>query len=122
MRRRGAVMPISRLRLRFAAAFALVLAVMLGLFVTAGVWQQWSESQRRLDARLLTLAIAVDHALVQALSDDPALPLRDVAGELAHRWPHQGDGFSILDSTGQALATRDPRGLGARGNVPAFHP
>ena len=107
-------MPASRLRLRFSAAFALVLGVILALFVTAGVFQQWRASRRRLDERLVALAVAVDHALAQELAEHAASTLPVAAGSVVRRWPHEEDGFAVLDSTARPIAVRDPRGLATR--------
>lgn len=107
-------MPVSRLRLRFSAAFALVLAAILGLFVSAGLWQQWRESHRRLDERLIGLAAAVDHAIGRERAERPAAGFAEVAGAVARRWPHPDDGFAVLDSGSRPIAVLDPRGLAQR--------
>lgn len=115
-------MTTSRLRLRFSAAFALVLTGILGMFVAAGVWQEWRQSHQRLDDRLVSLAEAVDHALVRELQASPAAggtagetpDVRAVAAAVVRRWPHGEDGFAVLDSTARPMASLDPRGLSQR--------
>ena len=107
-------MPVSRLRLRLAGGFALILGVTLGLFVSAGLWQQWQQSRDRLDIRLESVAIAVDHALVLELRDAPGSSLREAAREVVRRWPHESDAFAVLDSAGTPLAVIDRLELARR--------
>lgn len=107
-------MPVSRLRLRLAGGFAVILGVTLGLFVSAGLWQQWRQSRERLDTRLESVAIAVDHALVLELRDSPTSSLRAAAAEVVRRWPHESDAFAVLDSTGTPLAVIDRLDLAPR--------
>ena len=92
----------------------MILGVTLGLFVSAGLWQQWLQSRQRLDARLESVAIAVDHALVLELRDAPTSSLRAAAAEVARRWPHESDAFVVLDSTGTPLAVIDRLDLARR--------
>lgn len=115
-------MPFSRLRLRLAGGFALILGITLALFVSAGLWRQWTQSRDRLDMRLESVAIAVDHALVQELADVPGSSLRAAASEVVRRWPHESDAFAVLDSTGTALAVIDRLDLARRALVAARDP
>jgi signal transduction histidine kinase len=104
-------MRISRLRLRLAGGFALVLGLTLALFVTAGLRQQWLEAQRRFDARLSSLAVEVEHAIALRLRDQPPVTLADAAAEVARDWPQRADGFAVIDEADEVLMRHDPRGL-----------
>ena len=97
-------MPLSRLRLRIAAGFALAFGVSLALLAVAAFVYLRAESTHRLDARLAATARGVEAAMERERRDTPDSTLTFAATEVVTEWPHNGDGFVIVDSAGHVLA------------------
>lgn len=117
-------MPLSRLRLRLAAGFALAFGVGLAVLAAAALGYLWRESNRRLDVRLDAVASGVTQAVARELRETRDSSLAFVANEVLAEWPRNGDAWIILDSRGAPLAASDTahdaaRVLRARATHPA---
>jgi signal transduction histidine kinase len=107
-------MPVSRLRLRVAAGFAIAFAVGLALLAAAALGYLWRESHRRLDAQLNAVTRDVATAIVRELKETPDSTLAYVAGEVVNEWPEGRDGFVVMDGAGVLAAAADVDSMAAR--------
>ena len=60
-------MPLSRLRLRLSAGFAIAFAAGLGVLAAGVLGYLWRESSQRLDASLQAVANEVAHSLAREI-------------------------------------------------------
>ena len=101
-------MPLSPLRLRLAAGFALAFGAGLALLAALALGYLWRESHRRLDARLDGVARGVLRAVARELRETPDSSLAYVGAEVAKEWPRTSDAWVIVDARGTRRATTDP--------------
>ncbi len=101
-------MPVSRLRLRLAAGFALAFAVGIGALAIGALAFLTRESTRRFDAHLDGVGSGLLVALTREYDETPDSSFRYVAGEVTAEWPDNGDAFLFLDESGAVVASRDP--------------
>lgn len=102
-------MALSRLRLRLAAGFAFAFLVALAILASVALGYLWSESTRRLDARLDASADGAAAAVGRVLQDSPDASLARAANEVVREWPSNGDEFAIVDDAGSMIAGVGPR-------------
>lgn len=107
-------MPISGLRVRLAAGFALAFAVGTGVLAIVGLAFLSSESTRRFDVHLGDVGAGLIAALAREYAETPDSSFHFVAGEVAAEWPANGDAFLFLGPSDTAVAVRDPEGVRAR--------
>lgn len=101
-------MPLSRLRLRLSAAFALTFAFGLAaLNVTLFVLIR-RDADRQLTHRLREAATAVAEAVALEFGEAQTAGLAGAARETFHEWPATPYAFIIYDSAGAPLASHGP--------------
>ena len=98
-------MPLSRLRLRLSAGFALAFAVGLSVLHVALFLLLRRDADPQLTRRLQESAEEVAHAMVVEFAEAPTLGLRAAASEALREMPSTPDAFVIYDSGGGRLAT-----------------
>lgn len=101
-------MPLSRLRLRLGAGFAVayfvgLLALDLSLYGYLRV-----QSERRLTRDLEGRGEALIDAVLQEYHDLPSAGLGGAAHEAIHEWQAPPGAYAVLDSTGRPYAERGP--------------
>jgi signal transduction histidine kinase len=96
--------PLSRLRLRLAAGFAVAFALGLGVLAAGALGYLWRESTRRLDARLAAVADGVARNLARQLNETPDSSLAFAANEVVKEWPANDDAFGIVSDRGMLVA------------------
>ncbi|MFN8669260.1 MAG: HAMP domain-containing sensor histidine kinase [Gemmatimonadaceae bacterium] len=104
-------MPVSRLRLRLAAGFALAFGLGLALLAAGALGYLRRESGRRLDARLAAVARGVADAMVREERETPDSSLAFAAHEVRDEWPSPTDRWIILGHDGAVLAATDTTSL-----------
>jgi two-component system OmpR family sensor kinase len=97
-------MPLSRLRLRLAAGFAVAFALGFGVLAAGALGWLWRESTRRLDARLAAVTDGVAYNVARELNETPDSSLGFAASEVAREWPANDDAFGIVGERGVLLA------------------
>lgn len=107
-------MPVSRLRLRLAAGFALAFALGIGGLALGALAFMSRESTRRFDSHLDVVGNGLITALTREYSETPDSSYRFTTGEVATEWPDNADAFLFLDDSGTVVASRDPDGVSAR--------
>jgi signal transduction histidine kinase len=107
-------MPISRLRLRLAAGFALAFGVGLSLLAGGALGYLWRESHRRLHAQLTTMAHGVADAMLRELRETPDSTIAYAANEVRIEWPAPGDRWVIVRPDGTPLSTTGSAALTVR--------
>ena len=107
-------MPVSRLRLRLAAGFALAFGVGLALLAMGALGYLRRESERRLDARLTAVARGVADAMIREERETPDSTMAFVAHEVRDEWPSPSDRWTVLGQDGSVLAATDTTALVAQ--------
>ena len=97
-------MPLSRVRMRLTAGYALTFALGLGVLAAGALGYLWRESGRRLDTRLAGVSEGVAKALARELNDAPDSPLSFAVNEVVKEWPPNDDAFGIVDERGALVA------------------
>jgi signal transduction histidine kinase len=97
--------PLSRLRLRLSAAFALAFALGLAVLNTAIYLALRRDADRQLTHRLQTSATDVAEALAREYGERPRAGLAAAARETFREWPATGNSFVVYDGAGARLAT-----------------
>ncbi|MEO6446791.1 MAG: HAMP domain-containing protein [Gemmatimonadaceae bacterium] len=100
-------MPISRLRVRLAAGFAIAFAVGLVLFAAGALGYLWRESSRRMEVHLAEVADGVARGVARELLETPDSSFGYAAREVVMEWPPSAGAFVILDSIGRVTAMAD---------------
>jgi signal transduction histidine kinase len=105
-------MPLSRLRLRLSAAFALAFALGLAALNTALFLVLRREADRQLTHRLAAAATQVAEALAREYGEAPHLGLAAAARETFRELPATANSFVIYDGSGARLAVHgQPAGI-----------
>ena len=105
-------MPLSRLRLRLSAAFALAFALGLAALNTALFLVLRRDADRQLTHRLSAAATQVAEALAREYGEAPQLGLAAAARETFRELPATGNSFVIYDGSGARLAVSgQPAGI-----------
>jgi signal transduction histidine kinase len=105
-------MPLSRLRLRLSAAFALAFALGLAALNPALFLVLRREADRQLTHRLAAAATQVAEALAREYGEAPHLGLAAAARETFRELPATANSFVIYDGSGARLAVHgQPAGI-----------
>jgi len=97
--------PLSRLRLRLSAAFALAFALGLAVLNTALFLVLRRDADRQLTHHLEAAATEVAEALAREYGEAPERGLPAAARETFREWPATGNSFVVYDGAGARLAT-----------------
>jgi hypothetical protein len=97
--------PLSRLRLRLSAAFALAFGLGLAVLNTALFLVLRRDADRLLTHRLEAAATEVAEALAREYGEAPERGLAVAARETFREWPATGNSFVVYDGAGARLAT-----------------
>jgi signal transduction histidine kinase len=101
-------MPLSRLRLRLSAAFALAFVLSLVVLDVALFLLLRRDGERQLTHRLQVSATQVADALTREFSEAPQLGLLRAARETFRELPATPDAFVVYTATGARLAADGP--------------
>lgn len=101
-------MPLSRLRLRLSAAFALAFVLSLVILDAALFLLLRRDGERQLTHRLQVSATQVADALTREFNEAPQLGLLGAARETFRELPATPDAFVVYDGTGARLAAKGP--------------
>ena len=97
-------MPLSRLRLRLSAAFALAFALGLAVLNTALFLVLRRDADHQLTHRLQAAATQVAEALAREYGESPQMGLAAAARETFREWPATGNSYVVYDESGARLA------------------
>jgi signal transduction histidine kinase len=97
-------MPLSRLRLRLSAAFALAFLLGLALLNTALFLVLRRDADRQLTHRLSAAATQAAEAMVREYGEAPQLGLAAAARETFRELPATGNSFAVYDESGARFA------------------